>query len=272
MGLKTSCAAPFLARRRVGVPGRGGGAARLTPVASYFKQRRKHVEIPRLRARSARGGEQTVNRVALAELTPDLASYLGRAAYLQLSIFEVAARAVMTAPDVRGKNALSNVARLSLVKYDGLVRELERSGHDPAATMEPFRREIDTFQLQTRGGDWHEDLVTSYVTAGLLDDFFVRLAEGLAQEQASRIGELLHGDTASDLIGAELRAAIDANPRLASRLAMWGRRLVGDTLLIARSALAVPENTAPDEARLEPVFTELITAHTRRMDALGLTA
>ncbi|MCY7325189.1 MAG: hypothetical protein LH605_03560, partial [Microbacteriaceae bacterium] len=60
--------------------------------------------------------------------------------------------------------------------------------------------------------------------------------------------------------------------RLASRLAMWGRRLVGDTLLIARSALAVPENTAPDEVRLEPVFTELIAAHTRRMDALGLTA
>lgn len=53
---------------------------------------------------------------------------------------------------------------------------------------------------------------------------------------------------------------------------MWGRRLVGDTLLIARSSLADVGHTRRDEARLEPVFTELISSHTRRMDALGLTA
>ena len=225
-----------------------------------------------MRPRSARSNDEIVNRVALGELTPDLASYLGRAAYLQLSIFETAARAVSTAPDTRGKNALSRVAQLSLEKYEGLIAELKRSGHEPTSTMEPFRREIDEFQRLALGGDWYENLVTSYVTAGLLDDFFVRLAGGLSDEQSRRIGILLKPDTGSEFIVEELRAAIDANPRLASRLAMWGRRLVGDTLLIARSALAVPENTAPDEARLEPVFTELITAHTRRMDALGLTA
>ena len=53
---------------------------------------------------------------------------------------------------------------------------------------------------------------------------------------------------------------------------MWGRRLVGDTLLIARSSLANVGHTRRDEARLEPAFTELIASHTRRMDALGLTA
>jgi LPS sulfotransferase NodH len=69
-----------------------------------------------------------------------------------------------------------------------------------------------------------------------------------------------------------LREAIDAHPRLSSRLAMWGRRLVGDTMLVARSALRFTEDHLSDEARIEPVFTELIAAHTRRMDALGLTA
>ncbi|MBC7591006.1 MAG: hypothetical protein H7226_08185, partial [Salinibacterium sp.] len=59
---------------------------------------------------------------------------------------------------------------------------------------------------------------------------------------------------------------------LAARLAMWGRRLVGDTILVARSALRYTDNHISDEARIEPVFTELIAAHTRRMDALGLTA
>jgi hypothetical protein len=47
---------------------------------------------------------------------------------------------------------------------------------------------------------------------------------------------------------------------------------VGDVLLLARSALDLPEDTAPDDERLEPVLTELIAAHTRRMDDLGLTA
>ena len=54
---------------------------------------------------------------------------------------------------------------------------------------------------------------------------------------------------------------------------MWGRRLVGDTLLVARSALRESKaHGSRDEERIEPVFTELIAAHTRRMDRLGLTA
>jgi hypothetical protein len=76
----------------------------------------------------------------------------------------------------------------------------------------------------------------------------------------------------SDILVEQLQAAIDSNPRLASRLAMWGRRLVGDTLLIARASLAPHPDTEKDEERLEPVFTEVIAAHTRRMDVLGLTA
>lgn len=213
-----------------------------------------------------------MNRVALRELTPELPSYLGRAAYLQLSIFEAAAHAVATAPTPAGKAAMSQVAKSSMTKYDGLIGELKRAGLDPVATMAPFTTEADAFRHDTSGGDWYESLVTNYVIAGLLDDFFVRLADGLRDDQRARIATLLAPDSASSHIIGELTSAIADNPRLASRLALWGRRLVGDTLLIARSALATPENTAPDEARLEPVFTELIAAHTRRMDALGLTA
>jgi LPS sulfotransferase NodH len=88
---------------------------------------------------------------------------------------------------------------------------------------------------------------------------------------SDRISALLSDDEAEDLLVEELREAIDGNPRLASRLAMWGRRLVGDTMLVARSALHL-EQRADGEERVEPIFTELIAAHTRRMDALGLTA
>ena len=71
---------------------------------------------------------------------------------------------------------------------------------------------------------------------------------------------------------ALLREGIAEDPALSSRLALWGRRLVGDTQLVARSALHGSGNKDDDEQKIEPVFTDLIAAHSRRMDGLGLTA
>ena len=48
--------------------------------------------------------------------------------------------------------------------------------------------------------------------------------------------------------------------------------LVGDTLLIARSALRPGTLRIADEEKVEPVFTELMAAHSKRMDAMGLAA
>jgi LPS sulfotransferase NodH len=151
------------------------------------------------------------------------------------------------------------------------VAEIRRKGEDPGQVMEPYATRIDDYSRAIEGVDWYETLVTSYVTAGLLDDFYRHLAAGLPGDYATRVRAVFSAEDGHELIEAQLRIAIDENPRLASRLAMWGRRLVGDTLLIARSALVIGE-AGPDEARLEPVFTDLIAAHTRRMDVLGLTA
>ncbi|MEX1077693.1 MAG: ferritin-like fold-containing protein [Homoserinimonas sp.] len=237
-----------------------------------FGRPRKAVVAPKLKPRATGGNAVSVNRVALIELTPVLSRYLGQATCLQLLNFENLTTLISTAPTLENKTALVRVASLSLEKYQGLVAEIESGGGDAATYMEPFAPRIETFQHATRGGDWYEGLVTSYVTAGILDDFFIALAEGLSDGPAARIRRLLAGNEGSRIIVEQLSAATATNPRLASRLALWGRRLVGDTFLVARSALAVPANQHPDEARLEPVFTELIAAHTRRMDDLGLTA
>ena len=47
---------------------------------------------------------------------------------------------------------------------------------------------------------------------------------------------------------------------------------MGDTLLIARAALRPTTLRIADEEKVEPVFTELMAAHSRRMDAMGLAA
>ena len=238
-------------------------------MVNWFSRKGKRAEVPRLRPRSE---AEPALKVDLAELTPDLLTFLGKSAYLQLTIFENLGRTLAIAPTTEAKETLSRVAALSLAKHHGLTAEIRRHGEEPGAVMQPFTAAIDEYQRTTQGADWHEELLACHITAGFLDDFFVHLASGLPTDYAGRVAAVLRADSGSELLAEQVRRSIDENTLLASRLAMWGRRLVGDTMLVARSTLALSANAVNDEARIEPVFTELIAAHTRRMDALGLTA
>jgi hypothetical protein len=82
---------------------------------------------------------------------------------------------------------------------------------------------------------------------------------------------------------AEVRAAIAADPRVAGRLALWGRRLLGEALSQAQMVAAEREPLVrlilgadgvlgtglPDGPGL---MDRLIGAHVARMTALGLSA
>ncbi len=220
----------------------------------------------------SRSEDTVTTKVDLVEFTPELLEFLGRAAYVQLTEFENLSRAISTAPSTAAKTSIGHAAELSLAKHRMLVAEITAAGGSPADAMEPATASVDSFERATHGADWFETVVTCYLTAGFLDDFFARLAQGLPPEPARRITTIYAGESGEAVLAELLRSAIDENPRLASRLAMWGRRLVGDTMLVARSSLHFTADHKSDEARIEPVFTELIAAHTRRMDALGLTA
>jgi hypothetical protein len=239
-------------------------------VVTWFRRKSKRVDAPHIRPRASATAVST--KVDLAELTPEISVYLGKAAYLQLMIFENLGRAIATAPNTEAKAVLSEASALSLAKFQALNDEIERNGQTSAQAMDPQADGIDRFQRMTRGSDWYEAVTTCYLTAGFLDEFFASLAGGLPSAVAGRVRDIIAGPSGEDLIAQVLRSAIEANPRLAARLALWGRRLVGDTMLVARSALVLSNNHDSDEARIEPVFTELIASHTRRMAALGLTA
>ncbi|TQL53201.1 tRNA-(MS[2]IO[6]A)-hydroxylase MiaE-like protein [Subtercola boreus] len=227
------------------------------------------IDVPRLRPRRTSGALPKVN---LAELTPEVLPYLGQAAYIQLAIFEAIARAVMLSPTVRAKEALGPAAGEALGKHEKLVGELRRRVDDPSSVMAAFAPAIDNYAAVIRGSDWYESLASIYLTAGILDDFFVLLATGLEGDIGPRAAQLISVETGRAAIVVLLNDAIAEDPSLGSRLALWGRRLVGDTLLVARSAIHHTENARTDEERIEPVFTELIAKHSRRMDGLGLTA
>ena len=235
-------------------------------MVSWWGRRAKGSVPARQRSR-----QRPVNRVELGDFTPGLEVYLGQAAYLQLALFETLGRASAIAPHTRAKAMTGLLATTTLERHRGLVAEIERGGDDAADTMKPYVGPIDDFQKRTGGGDWYEATLGSYVVAGLLNDTFSRLAAGLPSDNRDRVIAVLEETDDEAAIVAELSRAILADPQLASRLALWGRRLVGDTLLMARTAISASHQPTDDQ-QLEPVLTELVAAHTRRMDALGLTA
>lgn len=210
-------------------------------------------------------------KVELSALSPTPQVYLARLAYLLLVLFENMGRAVTTAPTTAAKSTLSGAASELLDAHHAVVAELVALGADPTDAMEPYHRELDDFQRRTQGADWYEILVTCYLTAGFLSDFYAGLAGGLPKALGARMTDKLQLAVGEHVLVELLRAGIDQNSRLASRLALWGRRLVGDTMLVAQDAIRV-DGQLPTEERIEPVFTELVSEHTRRMDALGLTA
>jgi hypothetical protein len=223
-----------------------------------------------LRLRS-RDELSTATRVDFEELAPDINTYLGQAAYLQLGFFETLSELIALTPELAKKDALSRAAGAALKKHEDLVRLIRERGDDPTALMLPFREPLDDFRRATHGVRPQETMLSVHIIAGMLDDFYLALSASYG-DTGRRVARILRGDNDRQAIVEIITETIESDPEWKSLLAMWGRRLVGDTLLIARAALRPTTLRIADEEKVEPVFTELMAAHSRRMDAMGLAA
>lgn len=236
----------------------------------WWKKRSEAAPAPVLKVRS-RGDFGDVDRVDFAELAPDIDTFLGQAAYLQLGTFETLSELIAPTPELAQKESLSVAAGAALQKHRGLVALIRERGDDPLDVMLPFREPLDAFRRATHGARPLETILSVHITAGMLDDFYLALAGSFGQT-GERTAEILSQGHDRQAIVDIMAEAIRADPQWRSLLALWGRRVVGDTLLIARQALRPPTLDADDEKKVEPVFTNLLAGHSRRMAALGLDA
>ncbi|NLB46800.1 MAG: hypothetical protein GX814_03490 [Microbacteriaceae bacterium] len=211
-------------------------------------------------------------RLELSEFAPGIMPFLGLTTYLQLELYEAAARAVAGAPNLKSKEVLAGSAGITLTKHQKLSAELRKRGREPHLVMMPYTPVIDEFLERIDTADWHQYVLSIYLVGGLFDDFFAELARGLDDGFRGEAIQILRDDSGRKELQELLAAEIAVDPPLANRLALWGRRLVGDTLLVSREVLALSEGRTFVASHVEPIFTELIADHTRRMDGLGLTA
>jgi len=241
--------------------------------------------LPTREERTARNTE----KVNLKPYTPEPKVFLGQLAYLQLSQFEILTNELKYSPNTQYKAELSEAAAKSFEKYRSISKKIAALGADPTDAMDPFVERIETFHSRTSGDDWFESIIKIYLVSGLLDDFYRRLAVGLDPILRAEVEKSLKDKKFEEFAKRVLLESMQRDAQLASRLALWGRRIMGDVLLELRAAfdnrklagitrgkkLTLDEERAVNLAaysKLEPLISELIGAHTMRMDALGLTA
>jgi hypothetical protein len=208
---------------------------------------------------------------------------LGALAYGELTAFVRLADDASLAPSIADKAALAAMAVAEYSHFTQLRSRLEEMGVPPEEAMEPFIAPLEAFHERTAPGDWLESVVKAYVGDGIAADFYREIAAYLDEDTRGLVLGVLEDSGHAAFAVDRVRAAIDSDPRLAGRLALWGRRLVGEALsqaqLVAaeRDALAAllvggPGHRGADLAEVGRMFARLTENHTKRMAALGLSA
>jgi len=202
---------------------------------------------------------------------------LGLLAYAELVAFDRMAADARLAPDLHRRALLSEMAAREIENYHRLVQRLRDLGGDPEVVMGSYAGALEAYHEQTEPRDWLEALAKAYVGESIADDFYREVAEFLQAPDRDLVLDVLHDSRYADFAAAEIRAAIAADPKVANRLSMWARRLVGEAMSQAqrvaaeRAALAglIAMGTG-DFAGVSALLKRLTSAHTARMAAVGL--
>lgn len=206
---------------------------------------------------------------------------LGAIAYGELSAFERLAEDAKLAPELADKIAIGRMAAAQFGQVDALCDRLTGLGADPFAAMAPFQRALDDFHAHTAPADWYEGLIKAYVGDGLAADFYREIAAYLDPDTRDVVISALEDAEHAEFVIERVRRGIEADPRLGGRLALWGRRIMGEALTQAqrvaaeRDALTAllsggVDRPGLDLAALGRMFTRLTERHAERMAGLGL--
>src|SRR4051794_12497139 len=208
---------------------------------------------------------------------------LGAVSYGEISAFERLAEDAGMAPSLEDKVAIATMASAEFGKVAALHARIRELGGDPFAAMAPFRDPIDLFHEHTAPSDWYESLIKAFVGDGLADDFYREIAAYLDTVTRDLVLASLDDEGHAAFAVDRVRSAIAADPRLGGRLALWGRRLMGEALTQAQrvivdreplSALLAGGVDRPgiDLAAIGRMFTRITERHTERMSELGLAS
>jgi hypothetical protein len=208
---------------------------------------------------------------------------LGALAYGELSAFERLADDAKFAPSLADKAALARMATAEFQHYQLLHDRLTEIGADPTGSMTPFVEPLESFHRLTAPSDWLEGLVKAYVGDSIATDFYREVAVRLDDDTRDLVLRVMADTGHAEFAVEKVHEAIAADPRIGGRLALWGRRLMGEALSQAQRVVAERDALSNlliggvevrgfDLVEVGKMFNRITEAHTRRMAALGLAS
>jgi hypothetical protein len=234
----------------------------------------------------------------VTESAPDgVLDLLGLLAYAELIAFFRLSDDAALAPSLADKAALGEMAVAEFGHFRLLCGQISLMGAQPDQAMLPFVDALDAFHARTAPADWLEGLVKAYVGDGIAADFYRAVAELVDPRTRALVLDVLADTGHAEFVIARVRTAIEADPHVAGRLALWARRLVGEALAQAyrvaaeRAPLARllasgvpggsggPGSGGPGDSGGPPagelgeigrMFARITDTHGQRMSALGL--
>ncbi|MGH3311578.1 MAG: ferritin-like fold-containing protein [Streptomyces sp.] len=207
---------------------------------------------------------------------------LGALAYGELAAFERLAEDAKLAPTLADKAELAAMASAEFHHFTQLRGRLSEIDAEPTEAMAPFATALDEFHRQTAPSDWLEGLIKAYVGDSIASDFYREVAARLDSDTRALVLRVLDDTGHSSFAVEKVRGAIEADPRVGGRLALWARRLMGEALSQAQRVVADRDALSTmlvggladgfDLAEVGRMFSRITEAHTKRMAALGLAA
>jgi hypothetical protein len=237
--------------------------------------------------RGAAGGGQDPAHDSVAFEDPAyraaVVDLLGVVTYGEISAFERLAEDAKLAVELPDKLAIGRMAVVQFGHIEPLMQRISTLGADPMEAMAPFVKAFDVFHASTAPSDWLEGLIKAYVGDGLAADFYVEIAQYLDGGTRQLIVDSLADAGQADFVVGRVRRAIAEDHRVGGRLALWGRRLMGEALSQAQRVAAERDSLAAllaggvdrpgmDLAALTRMFSRLTENHAKRMAEIGLAS
>jgi len=201
----------------------------------------------------------------------------------ELTAFQRMATDSVLAPSFTDIAAMGELATTEFKHFIALRNRLVELGADPETSMEPFRQTLEDFHAKTKPTDWLEGLMKAFVGDGIALDFYREISSYVDPRTRELVLEVCDDLSQAAYVVERIRAAIEEDPKVAGRLALWGRRLVGEALSQAqrvaadRDALAAliiggVDRPGADLAEIGRMLARLTDSHSKRMANLGLAA
>lgn len=207
---------------------------------------------------------------------PGISSLFALLAYGEVAAFYRLTEEARMAPDLRGRISMASMAAAEMGHYEQLRVALEHRGVDVVAAMSKYSSALENYHRLTTPSTWLEALVKTYVGDALAADFYLEIADGLPDDAAGVVREVLAETGHSQFVVAEVRAA---TAKQRSRLALWSRRLLGEAITQAQYVLADHDElvdlvmSSPEGLhQLTSFFDRLQRTHDERMHELGLAS